>query len=55
MPSKKNISNFDIRIADQISKDHAELTEMLETEYPHLLPVIEFNNSIELPTAGKPA
>jgi putative nucleotidyltransferase with HDIG domain len=32
------------------SKDRAELTEMLETEYLHLLPVIEFNNSTE-PTA----
>lgn len=37
------------------AKDRAELTEMLETEYLHLLPVIEFNNSIEPPTAGKPA
>ena len=33
------------------SKDRAELTEMLETEYLHLLPVIEFNNPTELPTA----
>ncbi len=37
------------------AKDRAELTEMLETEYLHLLPVIEFNNPTELPTAGKKA
>jgi HD-like signal output (HDOD) protein len=37
------------------AKDRSELTEMLETEYLHLLPVIEFNNPTELPTAGKTA
>ena len=36
-------------------KDRAELTEMLETEYLHLLPVIEFNNPTEMPTPGKTA
>jgi HD-like signal output (HDOD) protein len=35
-------------------KDRAELAEMLETEYLHLLPVIEFNNSAELPSDGIP-
>jgi len=29
------------------AKDRSELTEMLETEYLHLLPVIEFNNPTE--------
>jgi HD-like signal output (HDOD) protein len=37
------------------AKDCAELTEMLETEYLHLVPVIEFNNSTELRMAGKSA
>jgi putative nucleotidyltransferase with HDIG domain len=37
------------------AKDRSELTEMLETEYLHLLPVIEFNNPTEMPTAGRPA
>jgi putative nucleotidyltransferase with HDIG domain len=37
------------------AKDRSELTEMLETEYLHLLPVIEFNNPTELPAAGKTA
>ena len=36
------------------AKDCAELTEILETEYLHLLPVIEFNNSTELLLDGKP-
>lgn len=35
------------------SKERSELTEMLETEYLHLLPVIEFNNLAEQPLAGK--
>jgi HD-like signal output (HDOD) protein len=34
-------------------KDRSELTEMLETEYLHLLPVIEFNNLADQPLAGK--
>ena len=34
------------------AKDRSELTEMLETEYLHLLPVIEFNNPTESPLAG---
>jgi HD-like signal output (HDOD) protein len=37
------------------AKDRSELAEMLETEYLHLLPVIEFNNPVELPTDGKTA
>jgi HD-like signal output (HDOD) protein len=36
-------------------KDRSELTEMLETEYLHLIPVIEFNNPTGLPTAGRTA
>ena len=32
------------------AKDCAEMTEMLETEYLHLLPAIKFNISAELPT-----
>jgi HD-like signal output (HDOD) protein len=36
------------------AKDRSELTEMLETEYLHLIPVIEFNNTTEPPT-GKMA
>jgi len=35
------------------AKERSELTEMLETEYLHLLPVIEFNNLAEQPLAGK--
>jgi len=35
------------------AKARTELTEMLETEYLHLLPVIEFNNSAEQQLAGK--
>ncbi len=35
-------------------KDRAELAEMLETEYLHLLPLIEFNNPTDLPTPSKP-
>ena len=35
------------------AKGRSELTEMLETEYLHLLPVIEFNNWAEQPLAGK--
>jgi putative nucleotidyltransferase with HDIG domain len=35
------------------TKDRSELTEMLETEYLHLLPVIEFNNIAEQPLAGR--
>jgi hypothetical protein len=52
----KNISNFDVRTAGLIGNDpvHA-LSAILETEYLHLLPVIEFNNSTELRSAGKPA
>ncbi|MBZ5698056.1 MAG: HDOD domain-containing protein [Acidobacteriia bacterium] len=37
------------------AKERSELTEMLETEYLHLLPVIEFNNPTEQPTAGRTA
>jgi HD-like signal output (HDOD) protein len=37
------------------AKDRAELTEMLETEYLHLLPLIEFNNPTDLPAPGNPA
>lgn len=33
----------------------SELTEMLETEYLHLLPVIEFNSSVEQPLADRQA
>jgi len=33
------------------AKARSELTEMLETEYLHLLPVIEFNSSFEQPLA----
>ena len=52
----KNISTFDIRTAGQIGKDQERvLPAILETGYLHPLPVIEFNNSTELPTAGKPA
>ena len=35
------------------ARDRVELTEMLETEYLHLLPVIEFNNPTEQMMAGK--
>ena len=35
------------------AKERSELTEMLETEYLHLLPVIEFNNMAEQPVAGR--
>jgi HD-like signal output (HDOD) protein len=35
------------------AKDRSELTEMLETEYLHLLPMIELNNLAESPLAGK--
>lgn len=35
------------------AKARSELTEMLETEYLHLLPVIEFNSSVEQPLAEK--
>jgi HD-like signal output (HDOD) protein len=35
------------------AKDRSELTEMLETEYLHLLPMIELNNLAEQPLAGK--
>jgi HD-like signal output (HDOD) protein len=34
-------------------KDRSELTEMLETEFLHLLPVIEFNNLAEPPLVGR--
>jgi putative nucleotidyltransferase with HDIG domain len=34
------------------AKERSELTEMLETEYLHLLPVIEFNNPAEMPVGG---
>ena len=34
------------------AKERSELTEMLETEYLHLLPVIEFNSLAEPPLAG---
>jgi HD-like signal output (HDOD) protein len=34
-------------------KDRSELTEMLETEYLHLLPLIEFNNPAEQPLASR--
>jgi hypothetical protein len=52
----KNISNFDIRTAGQIGKDHERaLSAILETGYLHPLPAIEFNNSTELRSAGKPA
>jgi hypothetical protein len=34
------------------AKERSELTEMLETEYLHLLPAIEFNNLAEQPLAG---
>lgn len=37
------------------AKERSELTEMLETEYLHLLPVIEFNNPAEQPPAEKTA
>jgi len=36
-------------------KERSELTELLETEYLHLLPVIEFNNPTGMPTVGRPA
>jgi len=52
----KNISNFDVRTAGLIGNDPVRaLSAILETEYLHLLPVIEFNNSTELRSAGKPA
>lgn len=35
------------------AEDRSELTEMLETEYLHLLPVIEFNNLADSPLAEK--
>ncbi len=35
------------------ARDRVELTEMLETEYLHLLPVIEFNNPTEQLLAGR--
>ena len=35
------------------ARARSELTEMLETEYLHLLPVIEFNSSVEQPLAEK--
>jgi putative nucleotidyltransferase with HDIG domain len=35
------------------TKDRSELIEMLETEYLHLLPMIEFNNPAEQPMARK--
>jgi HD-like signal output (HDOD) protein len=35
------------------AKARSDLTEMLETEYLHLLPVIEFNGSIEPPLAER--
>ena len=35
------------------AKGRSELAEMLETEYLHLLPVIELNNLAEQPLAGK--
>lgn len=35
------------------AKERSELTEMLETEYLHLLPAIEFNNLAEQPLAGR--
>ncbi len=34
------------------AKERSELTEMLETEYLHLLPVIEFNTPAEMPVGG---
>lgn len=33
-------------------KERSELTEMLESEYLHLLPVLEFNNPVEMPVIG---
>jgi hypothetical protein len=35
------------------TKDRSELIEMLETEYLHLLPMIEFNNPADQPMARK--
>ena len=37
------------------ARDRSELTEMLETEYLHLLPVIEFNSFAEQPLVQKKA
>jgi HD-like signal output (HDOD) protein len=37
------------------AEERTELTEMLETEYLHLLPLIEFNNPTEQPSAGRRA
>lgn len=37
------------------AKARSELTEMLETEYLHLLPLIEFNSTIDQPLAAKEA
>ena len=34
-------------------EDRSELTDMLETEYLHLLPMIEFNGMGETPLDGK--
>ena len=35
------------------AEDRSELTEMLETEYLHLLPMLEFNAFAEQPVGGK--
>jgi HD-like signal output (HDOD) protein len=35
------------------AKDRSELTEMLETEYLHLLPMLELNTLAEQPVAGR--
>ncbi len=35
------------------AKERSELTEMLETEYLHLLPMIEFNNMADQPVAER--
>jgi putative nucleotidyltransferase with HDIG domain len=35
------------------AKERSELTDMLETEYLHLLPMLEINNLVEQPLAGR--
>jgi HD-like signal output (HDOD) protein len=35
------------------AKDRSDLTEMLETEYLHLLPMIEFNGMADQPVGGR--
>jgi HD-like signal output (HDOD) protein len=35
------------------ARERSELAEMLQTEYLHLLPLIEFNNPVDLPISGR--